>query len=145
MTRKLLFIALTFGIVLTACSSMKKSLHPNANIKGTNWSVASIISKDGNQLLYPSGDHVPTFSVAEDGKSISGFAGCNRYSGPVTIKDFTIEFGAIVATRMFCAESANIENAMLNILQDTKKYTVKGEQLVFVDDNNNIIATLNPQ
>ncbi len=146
MTRKLFFPVLAFALIVTACTSMKKSLHPNTEIKDTHWTLVAVASSGGNhELLYPLLGKVPTLDVSADGKSVSGSAGCNTYSGPVTMKDFSIQFGEMVTTRMAC-EQMDIENALLSAFQQAKTYTVKEDgRLILVNDANNIIATFVPK
>ncbi len=146
MIYKLISLTLTFVLVLTACTSMKKSLHPNTEIKDTHWTLVAVASPEGNHdLLYPLLGKIPTLDVSADGKSVSGYAGCNNYSAPVTMKDFSIQFGDVTSTLMAC-DQMDIENALLSTFQNAKTYTVKEDgRLILVNEANNVIATFIPK
>ena len=46
----------------------------------------------------------------------SGFAGCNRYSGPYTLAADSLSFGALVSTKMSCQDGDALERTYLAML-----------------------------
>lgn len=51
-----------------------------------------------------------TLEFAEDG-TVSGHGSCNRFHGPVTIGDGTLDVGRLATTRMMCAEAVMNQEA----------------------------------
>ena len=43
----------------------------------------------------------------ESSKQVSGFSGCNRFFGPYSLNNNTLNFGEIGSTKMLCDENAN--------------------------------------
>jgi putative lipoprotein len=57
-----------------------------------------------------------TLRIDSGSPRVSGFAGCNRYSGAYTKTADSLRFGAIGATKMHCPEGAELERVVLGIL-----------------------------
>ena len=83
----------------------------------TDW---MLVEMDGQPV--PAGVMPPT-ALIQYGK-INGFAGCNRYSGPVTETQVgTIKVGALVASRKACDEAASqLETQFLDRLGKAQGY-----------------------
>jgi putative lipoprotein len=73
-----------------------------------------------------------TAQFGTDGK-LSGFGGCNDYSGTYTIgQDGTVKMGPISATQKTCSEPANVmqqESQYLAALQSAATFQVQGSSL----------------
>jgi putative lipoprotein len=52
----------------------------------------------------------------------SGFAGCNRYSGPYTLAADSLSFGALITTKMFCQDGDALERAFLAMLPSVRTW-----------------------
>jgi len=66
-----------------------------------------------------------TLEFTGDGM-VSGHGGCNRFRGPVTIAADSIEFGPLVATRMYCGEAVtNQEMAFLAALNGAERWQIR--------------------
>ena len=131
MTKKLLMLVCSVMLVFGACSSTKDKATDNAKIFNIEWKMQSVKAKDNNSLVIPQPEKMPTMTIATDGTSVSGYAGCNRYSGPVTIKGAKVTFGALAATKMFCMDSMDVESALFNAFAEADSYAlVNGELLL---------------
>ena len=63
---------------------------------------------------------------------IHGFAGCNSFFGKYQIKpDNKISFDNIASTKMFCANTMEMETAFLKALKDCKEFSVTNNILQF--------------
>lgn len=72
-----------------------------------------------------------TLAVSRDG-TVSGLAGCNRFSGTPTIKGQSITFGPMAVTRMACLPAvAEQEDRFLAALGETALYRFDGSYLLF--------------
>ena len=62
----------------------------------------------------------------------SGNASCNRFSGPYSLSGDSLGFGALISTKMACADSAlnAQEVAFLGALEQTRRWRMAGDTLV---------------
>ena len=96
-----------------------------AMLAGAPWTLVSL---DG-QPLSP-GAKPPT--AVFDGTRLSGFAGCNRYTGQVAEKTpGSITIGPLAATKMACPSPAmEVEDRYLAALGRATQYALAGARLV---------------
>lgn len=108
-------VLLVMLLVVSACSSIKKSQHNTVDNRINNivWSVISYKGHALNEKDFANGLPRISFNM-EDGK-ISGTDGCNSFMGLATYKDNTIKTGAIASTKMACT-NVNIPGDFYNIL-----------------------------
>ncbi len=74
---------------------------PGAGLGGTSWLLVDL---DGSVEFDAA--IAPTLSFAED-DTLSGFAGCNTYTGSFTVDGGSIDIGPLGATRMACPPPAS--------------------------------------
>lgn len=67
------------------------------------------------------------FIIKKDNK-ITGFSGCNRFSGNLTFTEKSIKIGSLMSTQMACPAMA-IERQFNNRLSQADNYKIKGESL----------------
>jgi len=66
-----------------------------------------------------------TLEFTGDGM-VSGHGSCNRFRGPVVVAGDSIEFGPLVATRMFCGEAVtNQEMTYLATLNAAERWNIR--------------------
>jgi heat shock protein HslJ len=70
------------------------------------------------------GDRAPTLRLDSGESRASGFAGCNRFSGPYTLSGDSLSFGALVSTKMACAQGNDVETAYLAALGSVRSFSV---------------------
>ena len=65
---------------------------------------------------------------------VSGFSGCNTFTGPYTVMDAALSVGPLASTRRACLSSALQlqEQSYLKSLQDVRGFEVAGTQLTLV-------------
>lgn len=107
-------------------------------IVGSEW---RLIELDGRPVAAPSAP--PTLLLSEDTKA-SGFAGCNRYTGSYDLAQERLTFGRLASTRMYCAESMDVEQRFLAALEKTHSYRRDGAELTLVGDSGTIARFLTP-
>ena len=73
---------------------------------------------------------VPTLELhVKDGR-VMGFGGCNQFNGPAIFERDTIRFGALVATRMACADvGGEVEYTLFEMLKGAVGYRLDGLKL----------------
>ena len=95
-------------------------------LEGTTWTVTGIV--DADSVSSVPGDGIATL-VFHDGQ-VDVQSGCNSGSGPATIGETEIEFGAISTTRMACAdELMELETAVLTVLDGTATFAIEGSSM----------------
>jgi len=99
-----------------------------AAFAGTEWTLQSITGQDAS-------DFGVSAIFAED-FAVSGFSGCNQYSGGYAVDGDTIAIGPLAATRKLCQDDANtVENAFLNAMEAVDVMSISGQTLSLVADD----------
>ena len=95
-----------------------------------SYSVNSLLSKDISDK-----DYFITFEADK----ISGFMGCNLYSGTYEANDSSIAIGALAATRKYCEKEMDYETTWLNIASEVATYKLEHKTLSLFDSNNKLL------
>ena len=73
--------------------------------------------------------------VFEGDQLVSGSAGCNRYTAPLSVVGSSIRVGAIAMTRMACPPPAmNQESRFTAVLEAARGFRQEGDVLWLVDE-----------
>lgn len=86
------------------------------------------------------GGDVQGSEITLKGTEVSGTGGCNRFSGSAVLGKGAIKFGALRATKMFCAGKMDTETIFLSALDATRHYEISGDELVFADETGSPVA-----
>ncbi|WP_406861858.1 META domain-containing protein [Streptomyces sp. HUAS MG47] len=93
------------------------SSQPPAPLKGTKWTVDTLVSGETASSLPAGTEGRAHFVIGADGR-VAGNLGCNRFSTTATVSGSTISFGRVVSTRMVCAPpQMTVEKAMLKVFE----------------------------
>lgn len=106
----------------------------NTALIGTEWIVQSIVHSQGIESSRVIEEITPTLTITDGGK-VSGFTGCNQFTGEATMNGDKIEFRGIVSTQKACDEDVSrVEKNVLDTLRGTATYQVEGDQLTLTND-----------
>ena len=95
-------------------------------IEGSAWRLKEL---PGAQSAALAKLHRPVTLRFESGR-LSGFAGCNNFSGSYALEGDQLKIGPVASTQMACAEpGSSIETAFHKALSGTLRYAVDGDQL----------------
>ncbi|MDQ2669242.1 MAG: META domain-containing protein [Gemmatimonadota bacterium] len=96
---------------------------------GTRWMLLDIGGAAARSMNDERAAYIE-FAPAE-GRA-SGNATCNRFSGPYTLSGSSLSFGALISTKMACADSAlnAQETALLGALGNVTGWRMAGDTLV---------------
>lgn len=72
--------------------------------------------------------------IIKQNNLVSGFSGCNSFTGQTTYDNVAIQIPAVRSTRMACNAMA-FENSVQNMLHRADTYRIKGEQLELLASN----------
>jgi len=80
------------------------------------------------------GSKAPTLTITRDPKNhtllAAGFAGCNRWSGAVSLGQLHFGVGNLGTTKMYCADKMAAESDFLSTLSAVKHWHMQGTTLV---------------
>jgi heat shock protein HslJ len=86
-------------------------------------------------------DRQPHLVFGAEGR-LSGADGCNRLTGPYTIKGNGITFGEIAGTRMACPKTDEIAKRLLAALKGTSHWSIVNDRLEFYGATGKPLAVL---
>jgi heat shock protein HslJ len=128
------FVGLAVLLTQQSCVSETNDV----NLTGTSWKLVEL---EGASSTPGAGGKEPFLSFTEDGK-VSGFAGCNRFTGTTQSDDDGLSFSPLAATRMACAEGMEQENRFLAMLAEVERYSIRGNDLALYGGGEPTIARL---
>jgi heat shock protein HslJ len=80
------------------------------------------------------------YLVLQDRGRVYSSDGCNRVSGTYELKNTSIRFHAVAATRMACIDASGIDAVFLDALKGARQLTVTSERLELLDSRNRRVA-----
>ncbi|MDR2466592.1 MAG: META domain-containing protein [Prevotellaceae bacterium] len=116
-----------------ACTHSQSCIHGE-------WTLVSVKSAAGETLTPDAPEKTPTVKLEADGK-VSGFGGCNRYTGTFTTDDkASLKFSSpLAATRKMCP-GANIEGAFFAAVAASDSYKIADGRLILKKGSEEVAA-----
>ncbi len=108
-------------------------------IVNNRWYLTEV---DGEKIAPESVTRLPFLKVQGGERLIQGFAGCNNFTGTWFFAYNSFAFNRIAATRMACPVGMEVEDAFLQALDNTRKYTIKDNMLNLHDRKGRVLARL---
>jgi heat shock protein HslJ len=94
---------------------------------GREWRLVELM---GQPVAAGAGGRRPSLVVSAEGRSVSGFAGCNSYGGALTLGEpQRLRFGPLAATLRACAEGMALEQQFLQVLSQADGYHAEAGRL----------------
>ena len=121
-------IYLSFLILLLGGCSSTSTLNPLSLLMGNKWELSSLMGGAIAPGKFETG--LPNLSFLEGGK-LSGFAGCNNFSGGFSLEGSGIQLDPGAMTRMACPGTG--ESEFIAALGKVKNFTVGKEKLTLMD------------
>ncbi|MFD2551281.1 META domain-containing protein [Bizionia sediminis] len=128
---------LIINLFFLACGTNKQTaaMSQKDSLTGTY----TISNQNNNKLL-----NQPlslTFNSAT--RTVSGFSGCNRFTGSYTLHNESLTFGALATTRKLCQpELNNIEQQVLKHLEETASFIVNLDTVTLYNKQGEKLVTL---
>ena len=113
-------LLLAFG-----CNSLKENKEAGTTdntLKDGAYKVSSIVGTD------ISSDNL-TLVISEDGQRISGFCGCNTYSGALNPQGSDALFSKLKTTKKYCNSGMTVENLFVKEMQNVASVSVNGNTM----------------
>ena len=114
-------------LILGGCSS-SASINPLSLLTGKSWALSSLMGSGIDPIKFSSG--VPTLDFLEGGR-LSGFAGCNNFSGGFSLEGTDIKLDPGAMTRKACPGGG--EDEFISALNKVKNFKVGKEKLTLLD------------
>jgi heat shock protein HslJ len=90
-------------------------------------------------------EKAPTLTVAPDAKENklrgSGFGGCNRWFGQITLNQTEFAVEHLGATKMYCASKMTDEANFLTTLKTVKRWRMNGAAVVLEGDQTSVVLS----
>lgn len=106
------------------------------SVPATNWVLWRVTLDNKTADLNINVPAPLTLQFDTKAKKITGFAGCNTFSGSyATGANNALSFGALVSTKKGCPQTSALENTITTAMSKVTNYGIKGNQLVLSNDN----------
>ena len=113
---------------------MSESAKPDVTLENTYWKLVEL-----NGAAVGPGEGRELHMILKGEGQVGGYAGCNQFTGSVTVSGDGLSFGPIASTRRMCADVMQQEDAFLQALENAARFGISGEDL-FVEDANGAVT-----
>ena len=114
--------------LITICSLEFSQFESHAAKRQNQFSLSSdewiLVAISGDTSWSHLPDRIPFIHFDSDKNRVSGFAGCNRFSGSYMQNGDSIHFLPLASTRMYCQESQPTESALMEALLRADKIVI---------------------
>ena len=133
---------LTVFISIASCGNSEKKINEiniSENFPNGNYKIGLI--NDSNEA-----SSELTIIFNDSLKTVSGYSGCNRFTGSYEINGSNIKIGPLAATRMSCPEEKNaVESKMIEALTNANNFLIDDETITLKKDDTNVITAFQTQ
>ncbi len=96
----------------------------------------------GQKITLPSDTKLLHIQFRADAKNVSGFAGCNTFSGSYETDGAALKLGPLISTRMACGPDRDkIESTIHAALGKVVRFTIQESDLSLIDADGGILIT----
>ncbi len=112
---------------------------PPSSLTNTYWKLVELDGKKINHHSMGSEQQAISdlYFIIKKDNVISGFSGCNKFSGNLSSNDKKIKIGPLMMTRMACP-AMEIEHQFNTRLTKADNYQIKGESLELFQDDSSV-------
>ena len=140
---KFITILLTV-FLLKSCGNTKAATNMQDNIEAKQTEILTgkyMISSFVKNTELPKNIHL---NFDETTNRVSGFAGCNNFSGAYSVTGKTIKFGTFISTKMHCKRFMDVEQGLLKTLEETTSFSIENNMLTLKNSKEDLVfATKN--
>ena len=97
---------------------------PDVSLINTYWKLVEL---NGGPVLPGEGRELHMILKGTD--QVSGYAGCNQFTGALTATETSLSIGPVAATRRMCQGVMDQEMEFLQALENASTYMISGEDL----------------
>jgi heat shock protein HslJ len=133
-----------FLVILSVLISLK-TCHSNTKVVATEYIDSNISGTYYVETLNntPVSEHKLYLNFNQTNHQLSGFSGCNRFSGRYSLQTDSIKVGPLASTKMFCEETANkIESEFHQALSTIDNIVLKDGILQFISKEKIVLTAI---
>ena len=112
-------------------NKVDQSATPDSTLENTYWRLVRLADKP---VVTGEGKQEINMTFRGENNGVSGFSGCNRFSGVYELSDDSLIFKPLMSTQMACHNEGNLESAFLMALGETSSFKINGEILTLKDN-----------
>lgn len=118
----------------------KADVEPDLPLERTKWRLNSMEQNTGGAVVSTGGEGIDKAWFSIRGTKVTGFGGCNTFSGKVEVSAGSLEFEPIISTRRACADQTmmDTENQLLAMLEGTVEYDISETSLDLTKGKNGL-------
>lgn len=120
------YIGFAVWIAMFPLGRAQTQTQPSTSLEG-EWTAIELSGMAVAPNIAPH-DRQPQLVFTADGR-VAGADGCNRVTGPYTVKDNTLTFGQIAGTMMACLKTDEISKRFRAALKGTNRYSIVNDRL----------------
>jgi len=108
----------------TDTASAADDRNPDVSLTNTYWKLVEL-----NGAAVEPGEGKELHMILRGDDQVSGYSGCNQFTGSVTVSADGLAFGPIAGTRRMCESVMDQEYAFLQALENARRFDIDGESL----------------
>lgn len=126
--RSLNLFLVFLGCLLFSCNNSKKVQSSSDALADTEWRLVELMGKPVPKAEEPV--KAITMKLTKDGNRVSGYSGCNNYTGTFTSPaEMRLTFSQMAVTKKACMNGMDLEDQYLKVLAQVDNYSVNGNML----------------
>jgi len=79
------------------------------------------------------------YFISFDEDMVSGFMGCNMYSGAYKIEEKSISFAPLMATKKYCENEMENETSWFKVCSEVSSFKMENKTILLYDNENNLV------
>ncbi len=117
----------------TESAAPAKNVRPDVALTNTYWRLIEL-----NGAAVGPGEGKELHMILRGGDQVGGYAGCNQFTGSMSVTDDGLSVGPIASTRRMCQGVMEQESAFLQALETAQRYSISGEDLAIENANGEV-------
>jgi putative lipoprotein len=109
----------------------------DAPLENTFWKLNRV---GNSSVTIAAGTREIHLTLKSDALRVSGFSGCNTFTGTYSLEGGRLTFGNLASTMMACPSGMDIEQAFQQALGETVTWRIGGQTLELVDPSGTVVA-----
>jgi len=124
---------------VTAATNIAVPADFGVALEGGPWTLLEL---NGAVARLPTGERQPYLLFQPQDGRVSGYSGCNEFTGNYVVQGDVLSFGVFGMTRRFCADTAgDVEQVFLGVLSKVRSWRVE-QQMLLIMDGDRVLARL---
>ncbi|MDR1273779.1 MAG: META domain-containing protein [Odoribacteraceae bacterium] len=137
MKTRVLFMACALAGAAWGCETPVDAVALRAN----EWQLREMTTEKGTVTLP---ERVPTILFA-DSSRVSGFSGCNRFTGKYKLSGGRLSLSPLITTRMLCTGGMDFEQQFQRLLAEAKRISLLDGELTIGDGKGKLSLVFVPR